>query len=429
MPALITKRDVVREALKVLHESSAYIGLADRRYENRIVKSDAKNGGNVDIRLPQKFDVADGVTLVKQGYSDAIRTLSVNKRKHIGMDFTDTDLTLSIDDFSARYIKPAVQRLARKVDQDIAQAMLVSMSQRQVKSSVSAAIGLSEVTKANALLSAQLAEKDGRRLCADAMSQADTVNAIGNYFNPTKEISGQYVDGVMGYAGGFHFLETENTPTVTFSGTITASAMNTAVAQGATTIALTGITGTATQIVAGQAFTIAGVFEVDPETLQSIGRLKVFVAAANATITGGNATVTLDDKIVAGVISSGIVTGPDNANNLGLAVVNCFVANATTSNAIPAATRAGTFLEGAAGANTSGRLAQGIAKNAFALATVDLELDESMHGARESFEGVSIRLAKGYDHTNSTVGYRLDILYGIKVIRPEHIVGVFGSIQ
>jgi hypothetical protein len=62
----------------------------------------------------------------------------------------------------------------------------------------------------------------------------------------------------------------------------------------------------------------------------------------------------------------------------------------------------------------------GFHKNAFALVTVPLDMPDGVpFKARESYNGLSMRVVKDYDFTNDTDRIRLDILYGVKAIYPD----------
>jgi hypothetical protein len=45
-------------------------------------------------------------------------TLAIDTQKHVGFDFLSSDLTLSIDEFSSRYLNPAALALVNQVDVD-----------------------------------------------------------------------------------------------------------------------------------------------------------------------------------------------------------------------------------------------------------------------------------------------------------------------
>jgi hypothetical protein len=59
-------------------------------------------------------------------------------------------------------------------------------------------------------------------------------------------------------------------------------------------------------------------------------------------------------------------------------------------------------------------------KNAMALAVVPMKMPQAVTGgSRRSYKGLSIRIIPGYDFTNDISSWRLDILYGRKLIDPR----------
>jgi hypothetical protein len=405
MSNLLTIQDITNEALAIIHEESQLLKACERKYESRFAKSGAKIGASVDIRKPVKYDVTTGAALTEQESDESFVRLSVNQRKHVGMSFTTEDMTMKLQEFSKNFVRPAAERLAREIDLSIA-GEIMTYGQRHART-LTNSVEFNDVTRMNAQLSKQLATKD-RSIFLNSDDNADIVNANKGLFQSATEIAKQYEKGVMGIAGGFKFVETENVSSIAFSGTITAAAVNGAVAQGATSIALDGITGTATAIKKGQAFTVPGVYQVDPETLLPLAKLYTFIAAADATITAGAATVTLSVP----VYSKGV--GAFNAD------VNV--------SARPGNDAVVTFLEGAAAAGSVGSLLFGMAQGAVAFASVDLEQPAGAQAGRQAADGVSIRVVSDYDIQTDKQIHRLDVLYGVKVIRPEYLVSTVGKI-
>ena len=408
---LLTIGDITREALRVLHEECQLLKACTRKYEDRFAKSGAKIGASVDIRRPVKFDVIKQADVTGQieDSGESFITLNMNKRRVIPMQFTSEELTLEIDEFSKRFIRPAIQRLARQIDVDIADE-IVANGYRLGRSDISTPVTFEDVTLLNAQLSSQFAETGDRRLFMDAFNQAKIVNENKGLFQSAEEIGKQYETGSMGIAGGFDFIGSETVPKINFTGTITASAVNGVVANGATTIALDGITGTATSIVKGQAFTVPGVYQVDPETLEALPRLYTFIAAADAVIAGGAATVT----VVTPIVNTSDAT---------------FVKGQVNVSALPADDAVVTFLEGAAPANSIGQLGVALAPEAVAFASVDLELPGvSKMEYRDEYEGVSMRIVKTYNGLTDEGLYRVELLYGVKTIRPEHVASTVGQV-
>ena len=139
---------------------------------------------------------------------------------------------------------------------------------------------------------------------------------------------------------------------------------------------------------AGDVIQFTGVYAVNPQTLQSTGRLRDFTVTSNVTAdAGGLATVN---------ISPAIILAPD--------------ARATVSNS-PAAT-APILFTGAANTTYSQNLY--FHKNAFTVAIVPMVMPESGSASRASDDDfrASLRLWKDSVIATDTHPSRLDALYG-----------------
>jgi hypothetical protein len=170
-------------------------------------------------------------------------------------------------------------------------------------------------------------------------------------------------------------------------------------AEGATTISLTGL-GASGTILAGDVFTVAGCFAVNPQTRETTGSLAQFVALASVTASGGGAA----DVTVSAIYSA----------NHALATVNTLPGNGQVV----------TFL-GAA----STQFAQNLVyhKDAITFATADLLLPQGVDmAARATHNGISLRVVRQYDINNDRMPCRIDVLYGYSTIRPQMACRIWG---
>ena len=112
---LITPEIIAKEALMQLENNLVMGKLVHREYKREFVKV----GATVDVRKPVKFAVTDGATRSNQDVQEASTPFTVDKRKHVSWNFNTQDLTLDIENYSERYIKPAMIALANQVDSDL----------------------------------------------------------------------------------------------------------------------------------------------------------------------------------------------------------------------------------------------------------------------------------------------------------------------
>src|SRR3990167_4231840 len=113
---LLTIAMIVRRALMVLENNLTFTKMVNREYDSRFAISGAKIGTVLDIRIPPRYTVTTTVALATQDATETKTTLTLNNQHHVDLSFTSQDLTLSIDDFSERFIGPAIAALANKID-------------------------------------------------------------------------------------------------------------------------------------------------------------------------------------------------------------------------------------------------------------------------------------------------------------------------
>jgi hypothetical protein len=194
---------------------------------------------------------------------------------------------------------------------------------------------------------------------------------------------------------GFDFIMDQSVNSLTAGARNTAYLLNGVPANGASTLIVD--TG-ANAMVAGDQFTIASRFEVNPDTKQSTGQLKVFTVAA--AYVGGAGTITVSQPIYS--------SGPYQNVSAALADNDAmtFIGTASTGYARNLAFH----------------------RDAVVLATADLELPKGVDMSyRANMDGLSLRFVRQYDATTDNFLARFDILYGIKVVRPEWGVVVYGA--
>ena len=388
---ILTPTAVTREALRVLHQKLNFVGSIVREYDDSFAKSGAKIGDSLKVRLPNQYVVRSGATLSTQDTVESSVTLQVATQKGVDLNFTSTDLTLSLDDFSKRILTPAMSVLAASIEADA-----MSMY-KDVYNSVwngGSAITLAKVLEGRSLLQNALAPLTDRTANLNTTDNANFVDALKSLFNDTTGIAKQYREGYMGRTAGFDFVE--NTMWGKHTRGAASGAYTTSTLVGVLPISETPVstmtvaTGTGAMAV-GDVFTIGNVNSVHPETKVSTGTPQQFVVTA--AYAGGAGTVSFAPAIV-------LSGGRQNV------VIPTTSATAAITFAGTASTAVGTSL-----------LYQ---KEAFAFATADLVMPGGVDfAAREVMDGISMRVVRQYDINNDKFPTRLDVLYGYKTLRPQ----------
>ena len=383
--------------------------LVEHKDDNRFAQSGAKIGTALEIRLPNRYPVRTGAALqVQQTYEEYV-TLNLATQKGVDINFTSAELTMSIDDFSDRILKPAMSKLASQIDYEGC----------SLYKDVYNFVGTPGTTPASALAVLQSGQKldeyaaprDGQRsVVVNPAANAALINGMSTLFHKGTSIESQFSKGLMGNdVLGMNFYMDQNVnslSTGTRIGTVLINDPGAAIADGDSTVPMDGFTNATDTVLVGEVFTIAGVYGVNPETGQSTGALQQFVVTASNTAAG--------NAIAALAFSPTLRT----------------TGARKTVTALPANNAAVLWLGVAAATNTSSQdfpMNLAFHKDAFCLATADLELPKGVDFAhREVFDGISLRVVRSYDINNDAFPCRIDIYYGWKTIRAEMACRILG---
>ena len=392
---ILTPTAVTREAMLQLHNNLAFVKNIDRQYDNSYQTTGQKDGASIKIRLPNRYTVRTGKTLVAQDTTESSVTLTRSTQKGVDMNFSTAELTHSLQDFSKRIVSPAANKLASQLDYD---ALDMTFDVYNLVGTAGTTPATAQVwLDAMAKLDNFATPRDQNRAAVmNPKAMARTVDGLKGLFESSDEISNQYRNGVMKRALGMKWAMDQNVRALAL-GTQFASPIiaNTAVT-GATTLDLSG---TGTWVAKrGDVFTVASVNAVNPETGEDTGELQQFVVT---TAISGTTTITV--AVSPSIILSGATKTVTRAPTASDVVTHVGSASTTYPHNL-------VFHE-----------------DAFAFATIDLELPDGVHfKGREVKDGISIRLVRQYDINNDNIPARLDVLYGYVTKRPEMACRVIG---
>jgi hypothetical protein len=403
--ALITPSLIAKEALMQLKNNCVAANQVHREYKSEFTGG---QGDTVSIRKPVKFYTSTGAVLDKQDVEEKSTSITIDQRKQVSWAFSTQDLTLSIEQYSERYIKPAMISLGQTVDRSV----------HGLYKYVWNSVGTPGTTPGNFAAVAAAAQRlDEMAVMPDNRSMLLTPGAgyalAGN--QQTLEAVGTmgksaYEEAMIGRVAKFSTFSTQNVPNHTTGTHATGSTP--LVNGGSQNVTYANATGANTQTLvtdgwanstavlkAGDVFTMAGVYAVNPVPGEgttgkmTMPYLQQFTVTADASSDGsGNATLTISPAIITTGAQQTVSAAP--ADNAAITVMG------TEGTAYPQNL--------------------GFHKNAFALVTVPLEMpDGAAFKARESYDGLSIRCIKDYDITNDEEIIRMDILYGVKAIYPD----------
>ena len=403
---LLTPTEITREALRILAVNIQYAKAVDRQYEDKFANSSislsGKIGPSLTVRKPNQFTLRTGAPMSVVDIVEQSTTITVGTEIGVDMAFSDSDLTLTIDDFSERYVAPASSRIAAKIDYDgvikAYQSVWNSVGTPGTDSSGSVNFlqAKRKIMENNAPIDSDLS------IVVSPAIEASAVSGFTTLFNSQPEIAKQYKTGSMGTALGFSWFMDQNLGSFT-NGARTNSA---AVASSSQTGSTFVINGDASGLVrrAGEVFQIAGVHGVNPESKQAYSTLQQFVVTADSTATA-DGTSTL--SIAPAIYATGALQTVDALPTAGVTIDS-------------------TTYYGAASTSYGNTIA--LHKTASALVTAPLQIPKGVDmAARANKDGLGIRFIRAWDQANGRMLARLDTLYGWAMLRPEWACRIWGA--
>ena len=404
--SLLTINMITREAVRLWKNSNAFIQNVDMQYDDSYAVSGAKIGTALRIRLPNDYTVVTGPALSAQDTVEQNTTIVLSTQKHVDVSFSTSDRTMSLDDYSRRVLAPMVNNLTGAVATDVMSGVEGGIcnfvANQDLGNNVLSPVA-STYLNAGATLKLNSAPTANWKIVNNPRTEARVVSSLSGLLNPNSEISRQYITGRMYDALGFIWMS-DQTSIVHTNGTL---------AQGSATVSGAGQTGLALTVGAlagslniGDIITVAGVFKVNRITKQSTGELEQFAVTANVPV--GATSIPIYPAIV-----------PPNAGQ---------PVQYQTVTASPANGAAVNPTNGLA-ASVAYRKNFAFAPEAVTMAIADLEIPRGIHeGAREEFDGISMRMITAYITATDQMVTRLDVLYGYLWIRPEWAVVVADQI-
>jgi len=392
---------ITKEALSVAHESLQFIATTDLQYDDSYGKVGAKIGSALRVRKPNQYKRTTGSRVMEvQDQNEQRGTITLATQDHVDMRFNSAELALEIDDFSKRYIEPAVKVLVSGIEADY----IAASTKATYNLAGTAGTGLTDlvaVGAARAKLNQQLAPKDGNRyIQCDSVAMGGMVNGLKGLFQDSEQIRKQYREGMIGRTAMADWYENDRMWTLTNSADVAGEINQTSFASGLSTLTVDGFTAAPA---VGAVFTIGAgsgetkVYDVHPETKVAYSHLKQFtvVSATTTSITFSPAIIWDTTNPLQNV--SGAPT--DNADIT-------FVGSASTSYVQQLMYH----------------------KEAFQFVTADLPLMDDAHKcSRLAQDGLSLRVWQASDIRNDELLMRIDILYGMAALRPEWACRIIGA--
>lgn len=381
-PALISK-----ETLVILEDNLVMAAKVNRQFENQFVKI----GTTLTIRKPNRYLVTNGPGLQIQNITEPSTSITISNQQHVDFQFSSQDLTLTIEEFSERYLKPACAALANSID------FGVYSNFQQVQNLVGTAgtipNNFSYLAQVGQRMDEGAVPQDGRTLVLSPGAYWGMANGLTTLF--VRSVAEPALKGFLAAIANFEIYLDQNAQQQTwgnFAGTGVVNGAN----QTGSQLVTNGWTASVTNLFnVGDVIQLAGVFAVNPQSRASTGALQPFVitAAANSD-SGGNATLSIYPSITTTGAYQVVTGSPANLARV-------------TSPTTP--TTATAYFQNL-----------GFVRDAFGLVTVPLELFDGVDfKAREMYKNISMRIMRQWDINNDVAPCRIDILWGTACFYPE----------
>lgn len=380
---------VARETLRLLHAELSFVGSITRTYSDEFAQKGAKVGEKVQVRIPNRFKGREGRMYDRSVIRERSIDVVLDRQKGVDLSFTSEDLTLDIDAFSDRFLRPAAKQLATHIEWDV-----LSLAHRVGQAVLCPAHGpgVGEVLKGRRYLDDSLAPPSGRRGLFCPAHVRSLTQSIRDQYNPASTIAKVYEDRAFSRLSGFQFSDTTVMPPIVSGegapGGPLATLKEEITGNSQSSCVLVFSSEDRTKMNPGDCFAFKGVYAVHPETKVPYSYLKQFSVVSIKD----DGTVVFTPEIDTRSVYKNV-----SIERSGRADV--IAAGTEVFKAFPAAG----FME-------SSLLYH---PDAFAFVTADLEVPRGVDfAARESHDGISMRLVRDYDGKSDQMLCRFDVLYG-----------------
>jgi len=397
--ALLTPQWITNEALALLVNSLTITKNVNRQYDDSFRAGGAKLGMSINIRKPAWYIGGNGQAVTPEAVQEQYVPLSLSYQRNIATEVSSQDLALSINDYSRIVLKPQVERLATLIDQDVAAAALGINN--FVGTPGTTPTSIDTYWGAKTRLDNLAAPRGDRHVALNPLAEQKIGNALYTTFNPRDEITKIYEEGIMGYALGAEW-EMDQDVYVHTTGTPGASTplTNGAVTSGLSAIPTDGWTGMTLK--AGDIISFSGINRVNPANLADTGELAQFVLTSDVA-SSSSATLNISPPVIGpGSPFQNVVSLP--ADNLAILVWGAGT---------------GAFTGVTAKVSPQNLMFH---RDAITLACVDLPLPggtDMAERATSRENGLSFSVIRDYNVLSGQWIQRMDILYGVAVLRQE----------
>ena len=408
----MTNDIVTFEALDILENTYNALIHVNSEYSDQFEFGGTVLGQTLSIRKPPRYIGRLGQAAQIESITETFVPLTLSYQRGVDTQVSSQQLTLDIDNYRKRVLEPQIVRLSNLIDQDV--CGLAQGLNNFVGVPGTTPTTLTTYLAAKTKLDNQAAPMDGGRcMFLNPAAEGSIVDNLKGLFQAAAEIKEQYLSGMMGRSIGFDWYMDQNIYVQTVGALGASTPVTSGVpAQGASTVTTTGwVTGT---LNAGDIISFVStstpVNGVNPQSYQSTGQTMQFVVTATTSDTAGTMVIPIAPAMY------GPGSQLQNVTNLPATATAVYVYDT------PAASFASII-----GKQSPQNLA--VHKDFGTLAMVDMPLPggtDKAYRAASRKSGKSLRVIRDYVATTDQWIQRMDVLYGVAVLRQELGVRVGG---
>lgn len=381
---LITPTIIAREAILALRNTLVMGMLVNKQY----AKEFKKVGTQISLRQPVKFRTTKAQARSNTNIAESVETFTVATQAQVSWAFSSVELTMTIEEYVKRYITPAGASIANTIDSDLLGLYDDIYNEVGTPGTIPSTFGV--LGEAARRLDDEACPQNARSAAFNPAANWSMADALKGTFDP-RLANDTIRKGELGIIANMSINMSQNVKTHT-TGLFTTSAtpIIDGAAQSGATLNVDGWNASSSTIKAGDIFTIANVYAVNPESGVSTGVLKQFVVLEDITSSSGDTALSISPSIVA----SGAYQ---------------------TVDSVPADSAALTFIGTEDTQYTKNLVFQ---EDAFGLVVIPMVMPAGVWGTviKDNRTGFSIRVVKQYDINADEEIIRLDTLYGIKTL-------------
>lgn len=382
---LLTPSLVTKETLVMLENNLVAAAKVNRQFENQFHNI----GSSITVRLPNRFTVTTGPGLSIQNITEPSTSITISNQQHVDFQFSSQDLTLTVEEFSDRYLKPAAAELANALDYNV----LANYSSifNEVGTPGTVPSSFQSIANVGQRMDEGGVPQDGRVLMLNPAAYWSMANGLTTLY--VRSVAEPALKGFLANIANMEIYLDQNIQSQTV-GAYGGTGVVSGAGQTGSSLVTSGWTASVTGLLnAGDVITIAGVYAVNPKNRQSTGSLQNFTVTTGASSSSsGAATIGISPSITTSGAYQNVSASP--ANNAAITV------------------------KGVASTAYAQNLA--FVKDAFGLVVVPLELPDGVDfKARETYKNISMRIVRAWDITNDVFPCRIDILYGTTCFYPQ----------